>query len=180
VNVTQNQTVFNNGVCYLVKRVYPYYLIKSKYSEILKKYEESYYAVNYSNWNNEKLLICGYRSTISTGSATIGNILLDGSLNYSKFKKLIIVGVSINPDSFTIKHYHVYGGFITGDKQEPVNTFSFTTEENWSQIQTITVNLPTIENKPQFLTLRVFNSGTDKWGDSFYGTANVRSIALST
>lgn len=177
VDVTAAQTVFNNGVCRLIKRVYPYYIRSSRSgspSSSTRYTVDESNPITYDTTNGNALLT---KEKDSSGYYYL--LVLDGSIRYGHFKKIKfdVSGSTFHVNS--IEYVGVYGGFITGNNQTLTGIFSAQGPKGWNR-QTITVDIPsTLSKDLYFLAFRVWYNGIDQWGDSFRGGACIHSVILS-
>ena len=110
VDVTAAQTVFSNGVCRLVKRVYPYLITRFNTSS-----GTLWDKINITPQSNYNIFMRGGSYGSDGGNAYKWYLLLDGTVDLSKFSKInITVTVNLsNDDDGTIKRNGlIYLGII--------------------------------------------------------------------
>ena len=105
VDVTANQTVFNNGVCRLIKRVYPYYVewvkvMSSSGGSATYKWANKTYGTAPSGSNPN----FGFKDTIEYGYF----LVLDGSVDITKFKTISVTATVSTDDSGSPLFYTLF------------------------------------------------------------------------
>ncbi len=95
VDITANQTVFSNGVCRLVKRVYPYLITRINTSS-----GTLWDSANIAPQSNYNIFMRGGSYGSNGGNAYNWYLLLDGTVDLSKFSKInITVTVNLSSDN---------------------------------------------------------------------------------